>query len=76
MTDCTGRQAETQGINMASYAGKDEIIVIVFFQLTVYGGVGEHGIPAPKDVTGACRPQPGLFLNKPRMEGVPVLGSP
>ena len=39
------------------------------------GGPGEHGTPALKDVMGACRPQPGLFLRKPRMEGVPVLGS-
>ena len=52
----------------------DEIILILFPQLTVYGGVGEHGTPALKDVMGACRPQLGIFLNKPRMEGVPVLG--
>ena len=39
------------------------------------GGVGEHGMPALKDVMGAFRLQPGLLPNKPRMEGVPVLGS-
>ena len=39
------------------------------------GGPGEHGTPALKDVMGACRPQPGLLLRKPGMEGVPVLGS-
>ena len=50
-------------------------IAIIYFQLTVNGGPGEHGTPALKDVMGACRPQPGLLLRKPRMEGVPVLGS-
>ena len=39
------------------------------------GGAGEHGTPALKDVTGARRTQAGLMLRKPRMEGVPVLGS-
>ena len=48
---------------------------MIYFQLTVNGGPGEHGTPALKDVMGACRPQPGLLLSKPRMEGVPVLGS-
>ena len=38
------------------------------------GEHGEHGTPALKDVMGACRLQPGLLLNKPRMGGVPVLG--
>ena len=53
----------------------DEIILILFPQLTVYGGVGEHGTPALKDVMGACRIQPGLSFNKPKVEGNPVLGS-
>ena len=53
----------------------DEIIIILFPQLIVYGEVGEHGTPALKDVMGACRTQPGLSFNKPRVEGNPVLGS-
>ena len=50
-------------------------IVIIYFQLTVHGVNGEHGTPALKDVIGECRTQPGLLLSKPRMEGVPVMGS-
>ena len=52
-----------------------DILVATFFQLTANGGLGEHGTPALKDVMGACRPQPGLLLNRPRMEGVSVLGN-
>ena len=50
-------------------------IAIIYFQLTVNGGPGELGTPALKHVMGACRPQPGLLLSKPRKEGVPVSGS-
>ena len=44
-------------------------------QLTANWGVGEHGTPALKYVMGACRTQPGLSFNKPKVEGNPVLGS-
>ena len=49
-------------------------IIIIYFQLTVHGVNGSPGQPALEDVVAGIRPQPGLLLSKPRMEGVPVLG--
>ena len=57
---------ESKGQPLPLLLDSDEIIVL-FFKLTANGGVGEHGTPALKHVVGACRPQPGLLLRKPRI---------